>query len=111
MNPHEPWDRIAHMNNARARLPASGGARQKQPKRTMPRRPWRLQYREALAQLGLSIVGAGAILGVTPRQSQRYAAGETMPLRVVLFLDLLVRHGIPAEWTAETEHTDIGETF
>ena len=36
------------------------------------------QYRRALKQLGLTIAGGrtAKVLGISPRQSQRYAAGE-----------------------------------
>lgn len=34
------------------------------------------EYREALGKLGLTIMGAGPVLGVSDRNSQRYAAGR-----------------------------------
>lgn len=57
------------------------------------------QYRKALDTLGLSIVGAGPILGITGRQSQRYAAGEPIPLTVERLLELLLKRGaVPMAW-------------
>lgn len=57
------------------------------------------QYRKALKRLDLTITGAGPVIGITPRQSQRLAAGacpiSTSIERLVL---LLLQHGIPKEW-------------
>lgn len=48
-------------------------------------------YREALARLGLSVVGAGRLFA-TPRTSQRWAAGEQdIPRAVAIALDLMLR--------------------
>lgn len=47
------------------------------------------EYREALEQLGLSIVGAGPVIGVDRRTSQRYAA-EGAPETVAILLRLML---------------------
>jgi hypothetical protein len=47
-------------------------------------------YRAALARLGWSIVGAGPRLGVTGRQSQRWASGFTpIPKHTQILLEVL----------------------
>lgn len=57
------------------------------------------EYREALEFLGLSIVGAGPVLGVTGRQSQRYAAGAEIPITVNRLLEMLIVRGyVPTRW-------------
>ena len=56
------------------------------------------QYLAALDQLGYSPYGAAPLLGISLRQSHRYASGEQIvaePIRRLLFMYL--RHGIPAE--------------
>ena len=37
----------------------------------------RAQYLKAIGRLGLSHLGAGRMLGVSPRQAQRFASGES----------------------------------
>jgi hypothetical protein len=56
------------------------------------------EYRTALAKLGLSIVGSAEHLGVSHRQSQRYASG-TSPVAdpVAKLLRLAIRIGLNAE--------------
>ena len=50
------------------------------------------QYRAAIAQLGLSQEGAGGALGLSPRQGQRYATGESeIPEPVAKLLRLMIR--------------------
>ena len=47
------------------------------------------QYRAALAELGWSQMGAARALGVNPRTSQRWAAGDLpvpMPIKILLML-------------------------
>jgi hypothetical protein len=57
------------------------------------------QYRKALERLELSIVGAGPVLGITRRQSQRIAAGDCpVPKPIAKLLELLLKHGIPDSW-------------
>ena len=52
------------------------------------------QYRAALKQLGLTIVGASEVLWISPRTSQRYAAGTTaVPKRVRARLEELLAFG------------------
>lgn len=53
------------------------------------------EYAEAIQQLGLSHSSAGPVLGITPRQSQRYAAGkQQVAVPVAKLLRLLLRHKI-----------------
>jgi len=50
------------------------------------------EYRDALARLSLSVVGAGRLFGVNPRTSQRWAAGEQdIPRAVQIALRLMLR--------------------
>ncbi len=49
-------------------------------------------YRAALQRLGLSIVGAAPLLGVTGRTSQRYAA-DGAPESVARLLAYIERYG------------------
>lgn len=54
------------------------------------------QYRNALQVLGLSIVGAAPVLGISRRQSQRYAAGTTpIPETIARLLTCYLAHGVP----------------
>lgn len=58
------------------------------------------QYRDALAKLDLSIVGAGPVLGISRRHSQRIAAGDAeVPVTVAKLLDLMVRYNVKPEET------------
>lgn len=53
-------------------------------------------YRDAIARLGLSQVGAGKLFGVTDRTSRRWASGDQdVPRAVEIALDLFIRTGIP----------------
>ncbi len=50
------------------------------------------QFRAAIAKLGLSQEGAGLWLGLSARQGQRYATGETaIPEPVTKLLNLVIR--------------------
>jgi hypothetical protein len=54
------------------------------------------EYRETLARLGLSVVGAGRFFGVNPRTSQRWASGEQdIPRAVAIALRLMIRFRVP----------------
>jgi len=54
------------------------------------------EFNAALAQLGLSPYGAAAWLGVSIRQSHRYASGEQpVALPVALLLRFYLEHGLP----------------
>lgn len=54
------------------------------------------QYRAALAKLDLSIVGAAVHLGISRRQSQRIAAGESpVPEPVSKLLAFMLREKEP----------------
>jgi hypothetical protein len=37
----------------------------------------RAQYRTAIKRLGVSIIGASKVFGISPRQAQRLASGES----------------------------------
>lgn len=54
------------------------------------------EYRDAIAELGLSIYAAGPVLGVSHRQSQRWAAsygsGPSETAAILLRLMLKTRH-------------------
>jgi hypothetical protein len=49
------------------------------------------QYRDAIARLGLSQERCGVFMGRSPRQGQRWAAGEPIPESVAKLLRLMVR--------------------
>jgi DNA-binding transcriptional regulator YiaG len=53
------------------------------------------QYRSAIERLGLSQVKAAAFLGVSPRQSRRWALGEAkIPKGYATLLRVMVDRGI-----------------
>lgn len=56
-----------------------------------------IQYKKALSKLGLTIVGAAPLLGISRRQSQRIAATGPVPALVGKVLDLLVEGKIQKE--------------
>lgn len=59
------------------------------------------QYLAALKKLRLTPSGkrTARVLGLSIRQCQRFASGETaVPQTVERLLFLLVRHGIPEDW-------------
>ena len=54
------------------------------------------QYSEALEKLDLTPYSAAKVLGVSLRQSHRYASGEQPVKRTVaLLLAMYLRHGLP----------------
>ena len=55
------------------------------------------QYLKALKRLKLTTAGkaTAAILGVTLRQVQRYAAGARIPGPIALLLAMYLKHGLP----------------
>jgi hypothetical protein len=56
------------------------------------------QYCSALKTLGLSIVGAAPVVGISRRQSQRIAAGDSpVPDPVAKLLRLMIEHKIKPE--------------
>lgn len=56
------------------------------------------QYRKSLDHLELSVVGAAPIFGISRRQSQRYAAGETpIPGPFAKLLRLMIKMKISPE--------------
>lgn len=60
-------------------------------------------YKATLKMLGLSVYASGGVLGISLRQSQRYAAGEaSVPLTIARLLVMFLRHGIPPEWRARS---------
>lgn len=48
------------------------------------------QYRNSLIALGLSIVGAAPVLGISRRQAQRYAADDEIPGPVAKLIHIMV---------------------
>jgi hypothetical protein len=54
------------------------------------------EYMKALAKLKLTPYGAAKLLGISLRQSHRYAAGD-QPVKetVAILLDMYLRHGLP----------------
>lgn len=62
------------------------------------------QYRKALQRLGLTIVGAGPVLGIGRRHSQKIAGGQSpVTLTIERLLQMLERHGIPDGWLEEED--------
>lgn len=56
------------------------------------------QYRQALEKLGLSIIGAAPVFGISKRQAQRYASGEApVPKLVSAVLNLAMKGRITME--------------
>lgn len=55
------------------------------------------EYRDALAALSLSQVGAARLLGVDPRTSRHWAADMNPPRAVALCLRLMLTHGVTAD--------------
>jgi hypothetical protein len=55
------------------------------------------QYLAAIKKLGLSQLGAGRWLGVSPRTAQNYAAGKPIPEPVAKLLRLVVRLDLKPE--------------
>ena len=53
----------------------------------------RKQYRETIAQLGLTQAGAGRYLGVSERTAHRYVSGDAeVPASAALLLRSLIHH-------------------
>ncbi len=60
------------------------------------------EYRAALKKLGFSIVGAAPLLGISKRQSQRFAAGDVPVFTAVAkLLRAAVKHKIDLTETHE----------
>lgn len=56
------------------------------------------QYRAAIDRLGLSQVKAAAFLGVSPRQSRRWALGEgEIPKAEATLLRVMIKYNIKPE--------------
>lgn len=56
------------------------------------------EYRAALDKLGMTIVGAAPVLGISRRHSQRIAGGGTpVPAPVEKLLKLMLKHGVKQE--------------
>jgi hypothetical protein len=56
------------------------------------------EYQRTIKRLGLSIVGAGEVIGVGPRQAQRFAHGDSaVPEPVARLLRLMIKNGITAD--------------
>jgi DNA-binding transcriptional regulator YiaG len=55
------------------------------------------EFSRLLRQLDLSVYASRVALGVSLRQAQRYAAGETeIPAPVAKLLRMYARHGLPS---------------
>ena len=52
------------------------------------------QYRKLLEHLGLNIVEAGRVLGISPRQAQRYAAKDAIPAPIAKLVRLMAEYNI-----------------
>ena len=60
------------------------------------------EYLEALAKLGLTIVGAGPVFGLSKRHAQRYAAGDTsIPGPLAKLVRVMLARRIAPEVIAE----------
>lgn len=61
------------------------------------------QYNTAIAKLKLTPYAAAPLLGISLRQSHRYASGE-QPVKetVARLLFMLLRHGVPPEFLASS---------
>jgi len=55
------------------------------------------EYRHALEILGVTIIGAAEVLGVSSRQSQRYAAGEIIPKPTLKLIRLVIKNKMTRE--------------
>ena len=59
-------------------------------------------YKRALSRLKLSIVGAGPVVGLSRRQSQRLASGDSpVPPPVVKLLNLMLKGKVSVEEVAK----------
>jgi hypothetical protein len=47
-------------------------------------------YRNALKALGLTVIGAAPVLGISRRQAQRYAADDAIPGPVAKLIHIMV---------------------
>jgi len=56
------------------------------------------QYRLLLEHLGLNVVEAGRVLGISPRQAQRYAAQDAIPGPVAKLMRLMAEKNIDPEY-------------
>jgi hypothetical protein len=48
------------------------------------------QYREKLKELGLSIIGAAPVFGISRRQAQRYASNDAIPPPIAKLMHIMV---------------------
>jgi len=55
------------------------------------------QFKNAIAQLGLSQEAAGEFMGRSPRQGQRWANGDAIPESVAKLLRLMIKHDLKPE--------------
>lgn len=51
-------------------------------------------YRETIEKLGLNVLSAGRALGISRRQTQRFAAGGELPKPVRKLLQVMVKYGV-----------------
>lgn len=52
------------------------------------------QYRDLLEHLDLTVTGASPVLGISPRQAQRYAANDAIPGPIAKLMRLMVENNI-----------------
>lgn len=56
------------------------------------------QYKHAVRALDLTVWAAGRVLGISHRQSLRYATDGKVPLVIRRLLEMLRAHGVPEDW-------------
>lgn len=61
------------------------------------------QYRNLLETLGLNVVEAGRVLGISPRQAQRYAANDAIPAPIAKLVRLMVENNIDPNHVLELQ--------
>ena len=50
------------------------------------------EFKDTLAELGLSVYASGSVLGISLRQAQRYSAGDTIAAPTARHLRMLRYH-------------------
>lgn len=52
------------------------------------------KYRESIQKLGMNVLKSGRVLGVSPRQTQRFAAGAEVSAPVRKLLEVMLKYGV-----------------
>lgn len=86
---------------ARARLEARAAKAQALRKARAAKAITEERYLKILNGLGLSVIGAADVFGFSPRQSQRYAAGDVIPEPTAKLLRLAEQGKLTAEQIME----------